>query len=114
MLRLFDTNIAIPFFPTGWANSVTSWLTGLYSPNGTIRISNTANPTEGGGCAIDVDVESLYRQLRGRIQQDFVPRDNLANAMRGMVGPSMNVNGGQLNVNDAYLDEKHNSRSRSI
>lgn len=114
MLRLFDTNVAIPFFPAGWANAVTNWLTGLFSPNGTIRIKNTANPTEGGGCAIDVDVENLYRLLRDRLQQDFVTRGNLASEMRGIIGQSMNINNGLLNVNDGYLAENHNSQSQSI
>lgn len=114
MLNLFDTNTAIPFFPASWANSVTNWLTGIFSPNDTIKITNTSNPTEGGGCAIDVNVENLYRMLRYRMEQDFVSRGNLAGEIRSMIGQSMNVNNGLLNVNDDYLDEKANERSQSI
>ena len=114
MLSLFDTNIAIPFFPTGWANSVTNWLTGLFSPNSTIKITNTVDPNEGGGCAIDVDVENLYRMLRGRLEQDFIPKRGLQDEIRGMLGQSMNINCGQLNVKDDYLNEKSNNKSQSI
>lgn len=114
MLRLFDTNIAIPFFPAGWANSVTNWLTGLHSPNNTISLSNTADPKEGGGCAIDVNVEDLYRLLRGRLEQDFVTRGNFAGEIRSVIGQSMNINNGLLNVNDDYLNERANARSQSI
>ena len=114
MLSLFDTNTAIPFFPASWANSVTNWLTGIFSPNSTIKITNTSNPTEGGGCAIDVDVENLYRMLRDRLERDFVSRGNFADNLRGVIGQSMNINNGQLNINDDYLNEKANARSQSI
>ena len=114
MLKLFDTNVAIPFFPAGWANSVTNWICGLCSPNQTIRIENTASPDENGGCKIDVDVEQLYGLLRQRMQQDFVSRDGLSGTIQGMLGPSLNCNGGQLNINDAYLNEKNNNTAQSI
>ena len=114
MLRLFDTNVAIPFFPASWANSVTNWLCGLNSPNQTIEIQNTPNPDENGGCRIDVNVEQLYSLLRQRMEQDFVTRAGLSNEMQAMTGPSLTCNNGQLDINDAYLAQKNNSASISI
>ncbi len=114
MLKLFDTNVAIPFFPAGWANSVTNWICGLCSANQTIRIENTASPDENGGCKIEVDVEQVYRLLRQRMEQDFISRDGLSGAIQGRLGPSLNCNGGQLGINDEYLNEKTNNKSTSI
>jgi len=114
MLKLFDTNVAIPFFPASWANSVTNWICGLCSPNQTISIQNTPNPDENGGCRIEVDVEQVYRLLRQRMEQDFVPRTGLSDALQSMTGPALNCNGGQLGINDEYLNEKTNNKSTSI
>ena len=60
------------FLPKEWANSIIDWVTGLYSPSGTIKVANTATPNENGGCQIDVNVPILYQALKAYISQDFV------------------------------------------
>ena len=106
MLSLFDTTTPIPFFPTRWANAVTQWLTGLHSPTGTIKISNTTQPTESGSCSIDVDIDALYQAIRDRLARDFVPRDGFSDELRKNVGSSLNVSCGRLEVSEGYFQDR--------
>ena len=104
MLVIFDTSSAIPFFPARWANSVTRWLTGLYSPNRTISISNTVDPTENGGCAIDVNVDQLYNILRERMARDFVPRSGLKDNFDEITDRSFKKGDGRIGVDPEEIE----------
>lgn len=108
MLTPFDVNAPILFFPVRWANSVTNWLNGLFSRSGTIDISNTPDPGEGGGCSIDVNIENLYQQLLPRLRAEFVSRNALPEALGNVTGNSVKMQNGQLEVNKQYFDDQRN------
>lgn len=108
MLALFDTNTPVLFFPVRWANAVTNWLNGLCSKSGTILVNNTPEPTEGGGCSIDVNVDVLYQQLLPRLREEFVSKASLAKDLEPVTGYTVQVRGGRLEVNDQHLDDQRN------
>lgn len=97
------TNKNTVFFPTRWANSVSQWITGLFSRTGNIVIQNTADPSSG-GCSIDVNVEVLYAQLRERLMEDFVPRAGLGDAVARASNGSLSMSSGSLSVNDSFVN----------
>lgn len=62
------------FLKKEWANDVVNWMTGVYSPNGTVTIHNTATPSENGSCQFDVNVPLIYKQMKDMIAADFAAR----------------------------------------
>ena len=108
MLSLFDVNSPILFFPVRWANSVTNWLNGIYSRNGTIDIQNNPDPGEGGGCSIDVNIENLYQQLLPKLRAEFVSRNSLGQDLAQLGGRSVKMENGRLEVDKQYFDDSRN------
>lgn len=90
------------FLSKDWANSIINWLTGLVSPSGTIKIQNTANPGEDGGCQIDVNIPLLYQQLRSYIEAEFVAKKNLTKeVINNSTGVFEEVEG-KLKISEVY------------
>lgn len=90
------------FLPKDWANSIINWLTGLVSPSGTIKIQNTANPGEDGGCQIDVNVPLLYQQLRSYIEAEFVAKKNLTKEVINNSAGVFDEVEGKLKISEVY------------
>ena len=99
MIRSFQGGKAILFFPKKWANSVYYWITGIKSPKNTIRIRNTANPTEGSSLELDIDVNETYRALLELLKRDFMPRGEFATELGKHVDPNtLTYNQGTLSI----------------
>ena len=54
MIHVFKSAKRILFFPKKWANSVSNWILGVHSSDGSLIIKNTANP--GSDRSIDLRV----------------------------------------------------------
>lgn len=64
MIHLFKGTRRVLFFPKSWANSVTNWLLGVRSSDGSIIIKNTANPTGDGSVDLRVNENRIMRKVR--------------------------------------------------
>ena len=69
MIRLFKRTRRALFFPVKWANAVSRWLLGVHSPEGTIKISNTANPKQDKSVGLDVDVDAVLSKIAPLLQK---------------------------------------------
>ena len=68
MIRLFESGRRILYFPRKWANSVSRWLLGIHSPEGTIRITgNTPNPEGEKSVGFDVNIGTVASKVRARL-----------------------------------------------
>ncbi len=68
MIRLFESGRRLLYFPRKWANSVSRWLLGVHSPEGTINITgNTANPEGEKSVGFDVNIGVVASRVRARI-----------------------------------------------
>ena len=63
MIHLFKGTRRVLFFPKSWANSVTNWLLGVRSSDGSIIVKNTANPTEEGSLDLRVNESRIVRRV---------------------------------------------------
>ena len=68
MIHLFKGSKRILFFPKSWANSVTNWLLGVRSSDGSLIIKNTANPTGDGSIDLRVNEKRIMRQVREHLE----------------------------------------------
>jgi hypothetical protein len=67
MIKFFNEKNPLIFFPKKWANAVSRWLMGVYSPSGTIKITNTANPDEHGSLGLDVNIDAVIRKMEKKL-----------------------------------------------
>ena len=68
MIHLFKGTRRVLFFPKSWANSVTNWLLGVRSSDGSLIIKNTANPTGDGSIDLCVNDKKIMRQVREHLE----------------------------------------------
>ena len=68
MIHIFKGAKRVLFFPKSWANSVTNWLLGVRSSDGSIIVKNTANPTEDGSIDLRVNEKRIMRQVREHLE----------------------------------------------
>ncbi len=68
MIHLFKGSRRVLFFPKSWANSVTNWLLGVRSSDGSIIVKNTANPTGDGSIDLRVNDSKIMRQVREHLE----------------------------------------------
>ena len=114
MIKTFTELRGCMFFPRRWANSVANWLTEIVSPNGTLDITNTVNPTEGNGPKIDVNPKKTYEAMRDAISNDFLLKDNFRNALADSVdGTSIVHDGHAICVNPSFLSDQINQYMQS-
>lgn len=64
MIHLFKGTKRVLFFPKAWANSVSSWLLGVRSSDGSIIVKNTANPGTDGSLDLRVNPSVITRKIR--------------------------------------------------
>ena len=63
MIHLFKGKGRILWFQKGWANSVTRWILGIHSSDGSIETKNTANPNDEGSLDLKVNRAYLVREV---------------------------------------------------
>ena len=63
MIHLFKGKGRILWFQKGWANSVTRWILGIHSSDGSIETKNTANPDDDGSLDLKVSRSYLVREV---------------------------------------------------
>ena len=68
MIHLFKGAKRVLFFQKSWANSVTNWLLGVRSSDGSLIIKNTANPTGDGSIDLRVNEKRIMRQVREHLE----------------------------------------------
>lgn len=68
MIHLFKGAKRVLFFPKSWANSVSNWLLGVRSSDGSIIVKNTANPTGDGSIDLRVNEKRIMRQVREHLE----------------------------------------------
>lgn len=109
MIREFKKKTKALFFPVKWANSVSRWILGVYSPTGTVKIKNTANPGEDGSIALDVNMDSVARKIKEFLESQTLTendRKKIKTVLRGNIdGNAIKFLGEHLTVDKDWLRE---------
>ena len=107
MIHSFSSGRRILRFPRKWANAVVSWIAGVHSPNGTIKVKNTLHPTEDGSLALDVNEDAIYAGIVKRLDARGVSRDDLERAKLILTalldGISVKRNGDNFSVSPDWV-----------
>lgn len=89
-------------------NEIARWVLGVHSPDGTIRVTNTASPSDGGSLGLDVDLTALksysaeWAERRGLSDPQ---REGVVGVIREVIdGISLVWRGGGLTVNTDWLN----------
>ena len=110
MIHEYKTRKRILFFPTAWANSVSRWLLGVHSSDGSLTIKNTANPGEDGSIDLCVNFEAVYRRVRELFDTSDMSdgeRERVKEIIHGMIdGISIKLNGSHIGVDIDWLTEQ--------
>ena len=77
MIHLFKGAKRVLFFPKSWANSVTNWLLGVRSSDGSIIVKNTANPTSDGSIDLRVNEQRIMRQVRELLESRSLSKSEI-------------------------------------
>lgn len=109
MIRLFESGRRILFFQRSWANAVTRWILGVHSPEGTIKINNTADPGKDRSVALDVDVAAVASRIGNIIREhgfSASQRSAVKEIIRDVLdGISLTWNsGGTFSVNREWIE----------
>ncbi len=95
------------FSPVRLINSLVRWVLGVHSPSGTIKVQNTANPSEGKSIGLDVDVNALEALLDKNAQTkslNKVQRQAVRDVVRSLVdGVSLQWGDNCLSVNMSWI-----------
>ena len=108
MIRLFQRGRRLLFFPTRWANAVTRWILGVHSPEGTIKVNNTAHPGEDRSIGLDVDILAVSSRVEELINAHSFPkpkREELQGLIReSLDGTSLSWHGNTFAVDNEWLE----------
>ena len=103
MIHTFNKKRLI-FFPISWANSIARWILGVFSPTGTIKITNDADPGRDKSIALDVNVSEVLRMAKPQLDESYVPRQDIKTMLANMCdGQSIILKDGVLTVNREWL-----------
>ena len=92
------------FFPVSWANSVARWILGVFSPTGTIKIKNDAEPGRDKSISLDVNVPEVLRVAKTQLDESYVSRQEVKTLLANMCdGQSIIIKDGVLTVNREWL-----------
>ena len=103
MIRTFDSKKKLLFAPKAFLNAVSRWLLNVRSASGTIRITNTANPTPENGPSIDVDAPETAKKLDPILAERYPKRGD-----RRLLMPSLGWTGGKLGVDGEWITNEIN------
>lgn len=82
MIKPFNTSRKMLFFPVRWANSVSTWIQNVSSPDDTIRISNTCAPREGKSLKLSVNLQRIYDGVKDFFKNHFATKAELREALK--------------------------------
>ena len=100
------------FVPRSWLNAVANWIANVTSDSGTIKMSNTLDPSPGHSCSFDVDEEVLFERMKPLFERDFISRENFMQALAESVdGVSLVDNGGRIGISEPWISSKVNEYS---
>lgn len=106
-IHKFRTGSALFRFPKKWANAVVSWLAGVHSPNGTIRVKNTLNPTDDGSVGLDINEDVVFSLVAQRLDRRGLTRSDIKKARLLLDilldGNSVGRNGETYSVNPDWV-----------
>lgn len=110
MIHEFSQRVRVLFFPKTWANSVSRWILGVFSPSGTVKVTNTANPGDNGSLALDVNIDLVSELIARRLANGPVTREEIERMRQhlfGLVdGSTIIVRGGKATINlDAVVEK---------
>lgn len=103
MIRTFDSKKKLLFAPKAFLNAVARWLLNVRSASGTIRITNTANPTPENGPSLDVDAPETAKKLDPILAERYPKRGD-----RRLLMPSLGWTGGKLGVDEEWITNEIN------
>jgi hypothetical protein len=106
-IHKFRTGSALFRFPKKWANAVVSWLAGVHSPNGTIQVKNTLNPTDDGSVGLDINEDVVFSLVAQRLDRRGLTRSDIKKARLLLDilldGNSVGRNGETYSVNPDWV-----------
>ena len=88
MIHEYKTKKRILFFPTAWANSITRWILGVFSSDGSVLLKNTANPGDKGSLDMRVNMEYVMKKVEERLgtrDMSDDERKRVKEIMRGVI-----------------------------
>lgn len=68
MIRIFGNARRVLFFPKTWANSVSKWILGVHSSDGSVEVRNTSNPGDNGSVDLKVNLSLVCKKVAERIE----------------------------------------------
>lgn len=97
------------FWPRWLVNEIVRWILGVHSPNGTIKINNTANPGNERSIALDVDMDAVISEANRRNENrglSKAQREDARDVVRACLdGNSLTWGDGAASVNSEWLEQ---------
>lgn len=103
MIRTFESKKRLLFAPKAFLNSVARWLLNVRSQTGTIRISNTASPTDEAGPSFDIDAAETAKAIDQLLAEKY-PKSGDGR----LLGSGLSWQAGKLGVNGEWLSNEIN------
>ena len=107
MIHEFTGRGRIFWFPKAWANSVARWICGVFSPSGTIQVTNNLSPDGEGSLALDVNVNAVAKQIAEMRDDREITQgriESMKHIVRGMLdGNSLKSDGEHIHVDADWV-----------
>ena len=107
MIHEFTGRGRIFWFPKAWANSIVRWICGVFSPSGTIQVTNNLSPDGEGSLALDVNVNAVAKQIAEMRDDREITQgrvESTTHIVRGLLdGQSVNFDGEHVSVNRDWV-----------
>ena len=107
MIHEFTGKGRIFWFPKAWANSVVRWICGVFSPTGTIQVTNNLSPNGEGSLALDVNVNAVLTRIRELRDEREVSQAEVARityVVRGLLdGSTVVTKGEHVSVDEDWV-----------
>ena len=103
VIRKFDSKKRLFFAPKAFLNSVARWILNVGSKTGTIRISNTASPTDEAGPSFDIDAAETAKAIEQALAEKYPKAGD-----GRLIGPGLRWQAGKLGVNGEWLSNEIN------
>ena len=109
MIHLFQGRRKLFSFPKKWANSIVRWISGICSPSGTIKVSNTMDPGDDASLELDVNMDAVAANVLERFEVRPVTneeRDRMKHLLRGMLdGSTILMSDGHIYVASDWIED---------
>lgn len=85
-------------------NEIALWISGVHSPDGSIKVDNTLEPKDSGSLALSVNLEGILPTLRARLESTRDDLDRSRIALAALTdGTSLVRNGDHYGVNAEWV-----------